>query len=602
MVALILIAAVIAYVFVFQIPTIEKIPMVAADITKNGNQVSLLFKNGDPLEQGRFYVTVNGNRVSDGNLSLVGGSYPWSPGERLVLNYSTSAINDVKLIYLGKPTSVVLASAYFPGSSGNITPALSVISITPNSGYNTSSVPVTDLIGTGFQEGATVMLNRTLLPDIPATSVTIASSTKISCIFNLSGVATVTYNVIVTNTNGESKMLVNGFTVYPPLPAPTVTSIAPTSGDRGWLVTITNLAGTGFQPGAVVKLVNISAGPDIIATNVVINPTGTSLTGIFDLTLAPAAKRNVTVTNPDGRTGTRINGVTVNSWSPTISKSTPSTGAQAATITITDLTGHYFQPGAIVVYSRDATSIPLTGVNVINNASITGTLVIPSNAPTGSYSVTVTNTDEKTGTRADTFTVTSNAPILSNRAPTTGDRGWPLGFTINGSRFQPGAMVTMTSGLKSSPVTDVNVISTTQITCTLNLLEAYVPTDATTGYSTWNITVTNPDGKTATGTGWFSVFSFRPAPVSPLEPDTGSLGTTVSTSIPGTYFQPGATAYLYRSGQPNIDAINVNVVSPTQITCDFPIPAGASTGLWNIRVTNDDGRYNTKSNAFTVTV
>jgi len=122
MVALVLIAAVIAYVFVFQIPTIEKIPMVAADITKNGSQVSLFFKNGDPLEQGRFYVTVNGDRVSDGNISLVGCSYPWSPGEQLVANYSgTSAITDVKLVYMGKPTSVVLASAYFSTHSGNTT-------------------------------------------------------------------------------------------------------------------------------------------------------------------------------------------------------------------------------------------------------------------------------------------------------------------------------------------------------------------------------------------------------------------------------------------------------------------------------------------------
>jgi len=121
MVALICLAAGIAYVFIFQIPSIEKIPMVAADITKNGGQVSLFFKNGDPLEQGKFYVTVNGDRVSDGNISLVGGSYPWSPGERLVANYSTSAINDVKLIYLGKPNSVVLASAYFPGPYVNST-------------------------------------------------------------------------------------------------------------------------------------------------------------------------------------------------------------------------------------------------------------------------------------------------------------------------------------------------------------------------------------------------------------------------------------------------------------------------------------------------
>jgi hypothetical protein len=122
MVALICLAAGIAYVFVFQIPSIEKIPMVAADITKNGSYVSLFFKNGDPLEQGRFYVTVNGDRVPDGNIRFVSGSYPWSPGETLVANYSgTGAIRDVKLIYDKKPASIVLASAFFPAPSGNST-------------------------------------------------------------------------------------------------------------------------------------------------------------------------------------------------------------------------------------------------------------------------------------------------------------------------------------------------------------------------------------------------------------------------------------------------------------------------------------------------
>jgi FlaG/FlaF family flagellin (archaellin) len=73
MVALILLAAGIAYVFLFQLPTLEKIPMVAADITKSGNQVSFFFKNGDSLKQGTFYVTLNGDRVPDRDVSLSGG-------------------------------------------------------------------------------------------------------------------------------------------------------------------------------------------------------------------------------------------------------------------------------------------------------------------------------------------------------------------------------------------------------------------------------------------------------------------------------------------------------------------------------------------------
>jgi len=628
LILVIALAAVVASLFLGLVDLAPKSAFIAPDITNQTitgkNVIKLYNKGGDTAalnmsDQGPYAMGVYVD-MSTGSTRAVplSQTLQFRPGDTLYVYNNTNGygitnnISDLSAssvqtlpsgqvgIRLVDEKSKVLI-AKWDGSIGG-SPVLSVISITPVSGYNTTGVPISDLVGTGFQAGATVRLSRPSLPDIPATSVTVASSMKISCNFNLNGVATGTYNVVVTNTNGQSAILVNGFTVYPAGPAPTVTSIVPASGDRGWPVTITSVAGTGFQPGAIVRLVNSTAGPDIIATNVIINPGGTSLTGIFDLTLAPAARRNVTVTNPDGKTGTRINGFIVNSWAPTISKSTPSTGAQAATITITDLTGHYFQPGAIIVYNQGTTSIPLTVVNVVNDASITGTLTIPSNAQTGSYSVTAINTDGKTGTRADTFTVTSNAPLLSNRLPTTGNRGWPQEITINGSRFQPGATITMTSGQHSSPVINVNVISTTQITCTLDLLGAYVPTEATTGYSTWNLTVKNPDGKTATGTGWFSVFSFRPAPVTPLVPDTGVRGTTVSTTIPGTYFQPGATAYLYRTGQPNITATHVNVVSPAQISCDFPIPLDAGTGSWNIRVTNDDGRNNTRSNAFNVTV
>jgi FlaG/FlaF family flagellin (archaellin) len=128
MVALVCLAAGVAYVFLFQLPGLDTIPMVAVDITKSGNLITLFHKNGDPLEQGTFYVTVNGDRVPDGNVSLVGGTYPWSSGERLVVNYTgTRATSDVKLIYAKPPGPVVLASAYFTALSGNLTP----VNITP---------------------------------------------------------------------------------------------------------------------------------------------------------------------------------------------------------------------------------------------------------------------------------------------------------------------------------------------------------------------------------------------------------------------------------------------------------------------------------------
>ena len=126
MVALVLLAAGVAYLAIFQLPQLEKIPLVAADITKDGSLVTLFFKNGDPLEQNQFYVTVNGNRVPDGNVSLNDGVYPWTPGESILVNYTgVDPVRDVKLVYVNDPVSVVLASAYFPGPSGNITPVYS---------------------------------------------------------------------------------------------------------------------------------------------------------------------------------------------------------------------------------------------------------------------------------------------------------------------------------------------------------------------------------------------------------------------------------------------------------------------------------------------
>ena len=124
MVVLVCLAAVVAYVMLFQFPSLNKIPIIAVDITTGGNQVFLLHKNGDALTRGTFYVTVNGNRVADGNVSLAGGAYPWSSGEQLVVTYAgTSAIQDVSLIYAEPTGPVVLASAHFPGPAGNSTPA-----------------------------------------------------------------------------------------------------------------------------------------------------------------------------------------------------------------------------------------------------------------------------------------------------------------------------------------------------------------------------------------------------------------------------------------------------------------------------------------------
>jgi hypothetical protein len=96
-------------------------------------------------------------------------------------------------------------------------PTPTIAGITPNSGYAGSVVQITDLAGTGFQNGATVKLTRTGQPDIVATGVSVVSSSRIACTLDLTGKQAGAWNVVVANPDGQSATLPQGFTVRTPV-------------------------------------------------------------------------------------------------------------------------------------------------------------------------------------------------------------------------------------------------------------------------------------------------------------------------------------------------------------------------------------------------
>jgi hypothetical protein len=86
-----------------------------------------------------------------------------------------------------------------------------------------------------------------------------------------------------------------------------------------------------------------------------------------------------------------------------------------------------------------------------------------------------------------------------------------------------------------------------------------------------------------------------------IVPDFGDAGTAISiTSLTGSNFQSGATVTLMKSDNPNITATNVNVQSPTWITCTFNPPSDATAGTWDVVITNPDGQYVSYSNIFSI--
>lgn len=188
-------------------------------------------------------------------------------------------------------------------------PAPTVISITPNSGTTNGGTAVT-IAGTGFLAGATVKMGGT-----SATVLSVVNSALITATAPAHAAGAV--DVVVTNTDTKTGTLTSGYTYTAASnPAPTVTSINPTTGvtTGGTTVTIT---GTGFLAGATVSFGGTAA-------------TGVALVNSTTITASTPAHAagavNVVVTNTDTKSATLINGYTYTAPTGTIALSTVVSG------------------------------------------------------------------------------------------------------------------------------------------------------------------------------------------------------------------------------------------------------------------------------------
>ena len=449
----------------------------------------------------------------------------------------------------------VMQMATFKASGqGGGNPAPTVTAISPTSGTANGGTSVT-ITGTGFLAGATVSFGGTA-----AANVNVASSTSITATTPAHAAGTV--SVVVTNTDAQAGTLNNGFTYTSSNPAPTVTSISPTTGTTagGTSVTIT---GTGFLAGATVSFGGTAA------TNV--NVVGsTSITATTPAHAAGAV--NIVVTNTDAQAGTLPNGYTYGNPAPTVTSIAPSTGTANGGTSVT-ITGTGFLTGATVTLGGTAA----TNVNVVGATSITATT--PAHAA-GAVSVVVTNTDTQTGTLNNGYTYTSSnpAPTVTSITPNTGASAGGTSVTITGTGFLTGATVT----LGGTAATNVNVVGPTSITATTPAHAAGAVT----------VTVTNTDAQSGSLTNGYTYSN--PAPtVTSITPNTGSSAGGTSVTIAGTGFLAGATVSLGGTA-----ATAVNVGSSTSITATTPAHAA---GAVNVVVTNPDTQSGTLTNGYTYT-
>lgn len=169
-----------------------------------------------------------------------------------------------------------------PGDSGG-NPAPAISSIAPTEGTTEGGTVVT-INGANFQSGARVNFGSSA-----AASVSFVSATQLRATTRPSTAGTVTVEVI--NPDGK-KAIHNGFTFKSPRPpAPSITSISPTSGSTagGTVVTIN---GANFQSGARVSFGNVAATSVSFVSSSQLRATSPP---------HPAGSVPIQVTNPDGQ-------------------------------------------------------------------------------------------------------------------------------------------------------------------------------------------------------------------------------------------------------------------------------------------------------------
>ena len=445
---------------------------------------------------------------------------------------------------------------------------------------------------TAVKFGATAAAS---VSDVTGTSLTATSP---------AGTGTPNVTVTVTLPGGESATS-NGLP-FQYVPAPTVTSVSPTSGPvtGGTDVTVT---GTHFQPGAHVLF-----GPSDGSTSLTDDSTGTpvsvlSSTSIL-VTTPPGivGATNVVVVNPDGQSGALKSGsahpYTYSGTAPSITSVSPATGPSLGGTTVT-ITGAGFLAGAKVAFAASGELSPPTGTSVVVSADGTQiTAKTPAHAA-GQVDVVVTNQGGGKATRTNAFTFSAApAPTITSLTVVTGTSLGGTLLTISGTNFSAGTIVSF----GGTPAASAAALNATTIT-------ARTPAHAAGAVG---VKVTLPDGQSDTLASAFTFVAAAPPTITSVMPGTGPSGTEITiagsgfatTADPSNAASPaivsvGSAAACVPGETSAADSTCLEQVSPHLIvrspTSIVGLVPNAPGGTKTVTVKNPDGQ--TATSTFTNT-
>ena len=415
------------------------------------------------------------------------------------------------------------------------------------------------------------------------------------------GTGTQDVTVTVTLPGGESATS-NGLPfLY--VPAPTVTSVSPTSGPvtGGTDVTVT---GTHFQPGAQVLF-----GPSDGSTSFTDDLTGTPVSVLSSTSILVTAPpgivgaTNVVVLNPDGQSGALKSGsaghYTYSGTAPSITSVSPATGSSLGGTPVT-ITGAGFLAGAKVAFAASGELSPRTGTSVVVSADGTQ---ITANTPAhaaGQVDVVVTNRGGGNATKTGAFTFSAApAPDITTLSVASGTSLGGTQLTISGTNFSAGTTVSF-GGTAAASAAALNATT----------IAARTPGHAAGAV---DVTVTLEDGQSDTLSSAFTFNAAAPPTIASVDPTTGTSGTQIK--IDGSGFADPSNA-----ASPAIVSVGSTLCVPVSFvpgqtslpdtTCLEPVPPNpivrspilivglvpnAPGGTKTVTVKNPDGQIATST-------
>ena len=406
-----------------------------------------------------------------------------------------------------------------------------VSAVNPTSGSTAGGTSVT-ISGSGFTGATSVKFG--------ATSATFTVNSDASITATSPAGSTGAVDVTITTPVGPSATSASDvFTYTSPPPAPTVTSISPTSGAIAGGTTVT-VTGTNFTGATAVKFGTVSATFTVNSATSITATSPAGSAGAVDVTVTTSAGASATST-ADQFT------YTSSPAAPTVTAISPTSGTTAGGTSVT-VTGANFT-GATAV--RFGTASATFTVN--STTSITATSPASS---TGAVDVTVTTPGGTSATGAeDQFTYQSSAgtPQITAINPTGGPTTGGTSVIITGSGFTGATAAKF--GTKAASSFTVN--SDTQVTAV-----------SPSGTGTVDVTITTANGASATVAADRFTYGAVPA-VSRINPTSGpsSGGTTVT--VTGSAFT-GATAVTFGG----VAAQSFSVTNATTISAVSPPGSG----------------------------